>query len=241
MRLHDHSFLCSTVGGPASAIIAKSGPRGPAASDPKELYVIAVLVAAGELATLIDQLTIAVQSLAGYRRPKVARRGYPNRADHIAYHLENHLIRSVSIYDRALLLTNVVFKLGLPERTCSPETVAKNEHVRATPVSRALRSLELVVKPLREQRNLIVHRRAYSDGRLHDVEGYYILESDDLRKGKVSSLVRRFTPLYKSLTDAYVREKKGELQLLNEKLEGCAVKVLDALEPEFKKRCEVAC
>jgi hypothetical protein len=166
MSLHNHRFLATTVGGPAAAILAKCGPSARRAKhEPRDRYVIDCLVAAGEIATLVDQLEYAVFSLSGYRRSKTTRLGYPNRADYIAYHLENHVIRSVSMYDRALILTNIVFKLGLAARVCSAATVAGNEHVRASSaVSKALEQLERTVKPLREHRNVIVHRRAYSDG-----------------------------------------------------------------------------
>lgn len=138
------------------------------------------------------------------------------------------------------MLTNLVFHLGLRERACSKETVAKNSHVRPTPVFEALGQLEQAVKPWREKRNVVVHRRAYSDPQLHDVEGFYLLEASELREGRLSPIVERFQPTYKRITDSYVRKRKDELNELNATLEQCVVKLFDALEPEFALRCEVA-
>ena len=238
MNLHDHSFL-QTIAERAACILEKSGPNGPPISEEKELYVITSLIAAEELASQVDQLAYAELWLSGYRRSRMTRPGFPSRVDYIAYHLENHHIRTVALYERALMLTNVVFQLGLPERACSKQTVAKNNHVDGSRVSTALAYLEEAVRPSRERRNLIVHRRAYLDPELSEAKKFFVLEAVDLNKGEVSPTVRRYRPTYKRLTDAYVRERKDELKALNQTLGECASDLFDALEPEFAIRCEV--
>jgi hypothetical protein len=76
--------------------------------------------------------------------------------------------------------------------------------------------------------------------KLHEVERYYVLESDDLEKGELSPIVEQCRVLYKAMTDAYVRSRKAKLKIFNENLEANVRALFDALEWEFAKRCEIA-
>ncbi len=79
----------------------------------------------------------------------------------VHYHYSNYLINAVTIYDTALLLTNVVFMLGLSPKSCSEETVARNRKVQGTKVKPAIDKLKEITKNYREPRNLYVHRGVF--------------------------------------------------------------------------------
>jgi hypothetical protein len=132
------------------------------------------------------------------------------RLDYIIYHLENHLIRTGMLLDRTLQFVNVIFHLGLPERECCLSTVADNHHVLATPVGTVIKELDNIIKPYRAQRNVVVHRRRYSDGALEPIEIFYVLQksSDDL--------IDDYFFLMKHMTDKVVAAKKVELNHFNE-------------------------
>lgn len=76
----------------------------------------------------------------------------------VEYHLCYFIINLASIPDLCLLLTNTVFKLGMPERLCTLESIIKNDWVAETEVPKALRNLDKVVEEHRTLRNLHVHR-----------------------------------------------------------------------------------
>jgi len=76
----------------------------------------------------------------------------------IDYHYSYYVVTAVSLYDIALVLTNVVFRLGIPPRHCRDSIIKRNRWVRTTPVKAALDELYRQVKPYVELRHLLVHR-----------------------------------------------------------------------------------
>ena len=119
---------------------------------PDEEYVRSSLISAGELITVCEQMVYAVEFLSGFRARKTSSGESITRLDYIVYHLENHLIRTGAVLDRALLLVNVIFRLGVPDRECRFSGIAYNDHVSQTPVAAALKSLEKTIEPYRSQR-----------------------------------------------------------------------------------------
>jgi hypothetical protein len=101
------------------------------------------------------------------------------RSTYIEYHRSNHAVTLVGIFDIALILTSKVFRLGLPERQCRSEIITQNSWVRSREVDRILQELNSAVEPLREPRNLFIHR-----GILQVDEFLTALGAYDLLEGK---------------------------------------------------------
>lgn len=76
----------------------------------------------------------------------------------VDYHFSYHPILLFSVLDLSLLLTNVVLRLGNPERLCKLDNIQNNKYVANTAVKTAIDSLERAVKPHKDRRNLFVHR-----------------------------------------------------------------------------------
>ena len=70
----------------------------------------------------------------------------------------NFVVTVVSTYDIALILTNYVLRLGIPDSKCKTDIVVKNAWVSGTKIENALIALEKIVKSYREPRHLHVHR-----------------------------------------------------------------------------------
>ena len=81
----------------------------------------------------------------------------------IEYHYSTYVVTVCSLYDIALILTNVVFRLGIPVRQCKDDIITGNRWVERTRVKSALDSLNGHVKPYREPRNLYAHRGEVPD------------------------------------------------------------------------------
>lgn len=152
------------------------------------------------------------------------------RLDYIVYHLEGHLIRTCSVLDRALQLVNVIFCLGVPERECRWGVIARNSHVRGTPIASALKTIDDATKSLRDQRNFVVHRGRYSDDALTRIEPYYVVQ----RSGD-EDITQRFHYLYKRRTDLLIKDKKEELAQSNLLVFSGVSELLAALEPAFER------
>lgn len=199
---------------------------------PDEEYVKNALISAGELLTSCEQLAYAVEFLSGFRARKMPSGEPITRLDYIVYHLENHLIRTGSVLDRALLLANVVFALGTPERECRFEVIVDNSHVKPTPVAAALKSIEKTIEPYRHPRNLVVHRRRLTEEALDSIETYYALQKSAVT-GPADDVVASFFYFSKAETDQFVASKKEELTRLNKQIFSAVSDLFGALEPIF--------
>lgn len=204
---------------------------------PDEEYVSNCLISGGDLVSVCDQMAMATEFLTGYRDRFRKTRMLITRFDYIVYHIENHLIRSMSVLDRSLLLTNVVFRLGIPEQECRFKVVAHNEHVVRTRVAKSLRSLDALLNPLRSQRNIVIHRRGHSDSTLRRLEPYYILQKVERKTPECDDPTVRLRFMFKSLTDQLVSKRKQELAAVNENVFSEVGRFLVALEPVFLRTC----
>jgi hypothetical protein len=89
----------------------------------------------------------------------------------ILYHYSNYVLTTNSLYDIALILTNYVFRLGIPEKNCTNDVVKNNLWVDKAPVKRALERLEAQIQTYRNPRNLHLHR-----GQLPELEQLNMLD-----------------------------------------------------------------
>ena len=191
-----------------------------------------VFLSLGELLAVCDQMTYAVEFLSGFKsRTKGAIQ--ITRLDSIVYHIESHLIRVTMVADRSLQLVNVMFRLGLPERECRMSTVAKNQHVLRTPVAESLKSLDKLLNPYREQRNIVVHRKGHSDEELDGVAVYYLLEKSNQTDAD-REVTTRYFHLYKSMTDRLVQQKQQELSTINAQVFTALESLFADLRPVFE-------
>ena len=86
-----------------------------------------------------------------------------NQYTWIEYHYSNYIITLVGLFDIALILANSIFRLGNRECDCKADLITMNSWVAKTPVQQALKNLNDLIKPHREDRNLRVHRGTVPD------------------------------------------------------------------------------
>lgn len=201
-----------------------------------EEHVRRSIISAGELIKVCDQTIYAIEFLSGFRARKAPTSSSLTRLDYMVYHIENYIIRTNMIMDRALQLVNAVFWLGIPERECRFAVVANNEHVAKTEAGQCLKDLENTLKASRHPRNIIIHQRQYTDDSLEEVETFYILErihSEDSDSEQDSlDWSRHFC---KRLTDQVVREKRREFSAYNQGILNEVAKLFASLLPVFRE------
>jgi len=198
-----------------------------------EEYSTRCLISAGELLSICEQMAIATELLSGYRSGASIRETVITRFDYLVYHIENHLIRSISVLDRSLHLTNTVFRLGMPEEDCRFDSIVRNDYVSNTNVARALKELDKLLKPFRRLRNVVIHRRRHSDQDFAEFELYYLLQKTELKERTADPLTKRYFVWYKAQTDQRVQEKKRSLGEINQKVFSEIKQLFVALEPTF--------
>lgn len=153
----------------------------------------------------------------------------------IEYHYSNYVTIVVSLYDIALILTNAVFRLGIPERQCKDDVVTNNAWVTGTPVKSALEHLNKVIQPFRMPRHGHIHR-----GEVPDIEELEKTEHfDELKLFSVAQLFA--IPEAASLRDLadflYSHESVAirlNLEAKRKLLERALLALFDALLPIYE-------
>ncbi|MBN8574447.1 MAG: hypothetical protein J0M05_11090 [Candidatus Kapabacteria bacterium] len=192
---------------------------------PKEKYAYDILLSTTNIIDCLEQLHFTIEMLSGYRKRKNTKM---NRHDYIVFMIENFYLRIVSIHDRTLRFTNLIFDIGLPERECRDATIIKNHKVRNTEIGIILKNLNKFISDYKETRNKIAHSEGFYDERLTPVQTYcFLIESDDLHLDKL----KRYGHFYKAVTDRYIKEKQTKLKDIAVQMEEIIVELLDASIP----------
>lgn len=194
--------LLEAAGKVSSEYISKCNPNkpeeGPIATK-RESYGIETLLSSSSIVNCIDQLYFSIKMLSGYRS-NITKKDM-NRYDYIVFGVENYYLRLTSVFDRCLILANVIYQLGLPDRQCRNDTIIKNSHIMRTSVATRLKELDKFTQPFRFHRNTIAHTTSYTDKELNQLGSYYYIVEHD-------NSLKIYDHQYKTLADKYIADKK---------------------------------
>lgn len=202
--------------------------KPPVLSESEE-YLVSVFLWKSRLINSFERLEHIRAYLAYFRLPKQYKEIGINRTSYLRYHYSNHAVTLRGVFDIALILTSNVFRLGLPEKQCRPDLIIQNAWVRKRGIDKILRQLDSAVSPLREPRNLYIHR-----GYPRDNESLQILRMYELLEEVDDSLEiithSKFKPAYKEETSKFLNElSKQEEPVFNTSME-----LLTSLHPVYK-------
>lgn len=212
------------------------------ALDEYEWYIIEVSRTLAQALNIFQQMTYAVSFLATSALTRKMREHGINRADYIRYNIENYLIRTQSLNDRALKLTNAVFHLGLDLRHCTFDIISKNLHVQATKVPARLQRLWNISNKYHQDRNMVIHSNSYDEDELRELEMFYLVASKGGSHDTHDAQV--FTYHAKHLAQNYVKQKTTEFDTFNQTVLEELTKLFDTLEPKyiyFEKALSIKC
>jgi hypothetical protein len=121
-------------------------------------YHVLVSKQAGHLSGLVENLRLSLFLIRRYPHDEFGGGKTLPHMKWINYHYSSFITGFVGIYDAALVLTNTVFQLGIPETRCRNDVVKENLHVRNTKVYAALRKLDNIIATHGPSRHAYVHR-----------------------------------------------------------------------------------
>ena len=184
---------------------------------------------------LCEQLSHVPLYVSRFTQTVATRRSGITRDKHLLYHIENHLIRLHSAFDRCLLLVDAVFHLLNAPAALSPTVIASNLKVKRTAVPKRLKAIRKVLGPSIDTRNDVIHHHAYKEDTLRELEMFCLAEtilppekSGPLRKTYLRSRVRE-------LTHQLVKTKRRELAQLNADLFSAIGELLSELHPLYRR------
>jgi hypothetical protein len=135
-----------------------------------EFYIIRVGHALAHLLITCEQLSHAPLYLISFCPSKKMVAAGVTRHSHILFCIENHIIRTRSLYDRMLQVINVVFRLYNPPDQVTHGLIKNNFHVANTRVPSALQKLKKITDRFHEDRNKIIHRECFQEDDLRFIE-----------------------------------------------------------------------
>ena len=214
----------NTITGITKQYVLKCDRDNPSNNPPEtatESYAFEIMYSIININSCLDQLHYSVELLSGYRK-QTAPKGM-NRSDYITYGIENHYLRLTSVYDRCLRLTNIVYKLGLPEKECKESTIIKNKYIKDTDIAKHLKLLNKFTSDFRQHRNNVAHNSTYSEEKLDRLNMFYFVSELD-------SEFDNFSGFIKQGTDEFVAEKKAEFDKCIKEIENIVENYFDSLQ-----------
>jgi Cthe_2314-like HEPN len=201
--------------------------------DEHEFYVLRVGHAIAELLTMCDQIAHSVVYLGSYSRKPAFEAAGVTRGRHLLYHIENHIIRTHSLYDRSLQLVDATFHLLNASTECSHKVVTSNLKVARTNIPAVLKQLRAILGKTLDTRHEVIHRQSFKEDALRQLEMYCILEDSSTLEetGPLSppAIAHRIRELARQL----IKAKKKEFTKINANLFEVVARLFSALEPIY--------
>ena len=91
-------------------------------------------------------------------------------AEYIEFHIENYLIRSRSVYDRALIFTNYLCDIQMAKDSVNHVSIITNRKVEKLGLNDVLKKINKACAVYRLERNGVVHHDRYSNQELEWVD-----------------------------------------------------------------------
>lgn len=155
--------------------------------EPPEQYFFMVYNKSIAIFNALERLSLSYHLIATFPNSKTSEKKGFTRDKWILYHLSFFTVTLTSLLDLCLLLTNEVFRLGMPERLCSLESITKNCWILPTDIPKALRALNKSLAEHQKRRNLHVHQ-----GKVPDIAE--ILNDDLFDRLRMITLKERTNP-----------------------------------------------
>lgn len=228
--LDDHGIMKVSLAS-IRGYIQRSSPTEKAEPTPEELYALDVFDRLVSVVDCTEQLSFSIELLSGYRA-KLRSVGM-DRLAYIRFGVENFYLRSTSVLDRCLRLTNAALALGLPDRECNERTIVKNAHVKRLGLGPALRRIDHSTKDLRQPRNEIAHGAGYSDDSLRKLGPLaWAVTSDEFKD------TSGYPAEFKRRSDQYVDQQKTDLRAKANLIVRSTRSFFDELQPVLAARLD---
>lgn len=120
-------------------------------------------------------------------------------AEYIEFHIENYLIRSRAVYDRALIFTNYLCDIQMAKESVSHLSITTNRKVDKANLKPKLKKINKACEVYRVERNGVVHHDKYLNEELQWVDtarkARYILNNNGDKLSVSDEVINQNTAL----------------------------------------------
>lgn len=201
--------------------------------DEHEFFIIRVAASMSRLLTTCQQLDRIPVVLGTHRQTRAMDDSGITREWMLRYHLENYVIRTQGLLDRACKLVDAVFHLTNDSKYCQYDILRRNIKVSVSQVRDPLKKLRDLLQRYAGVRNEVIHEHSIPDDDLWRLEGYYLLHRwESLEPSGMH-------PNIKDHIQETIREiiwlRKGELVGFNDEMAAALVVLLNQLAPYYTR------
>lgn len=126
---------------------------------PREAYIYQCSQGVVVLGAAVEKAVFSIELLAHSK--KALKNSIFSHAEQIQFAIENYLIRSATIYDRALIFVSHLLDLGVDDKSIDHSLIVTNRHVVRYQLVNELKRLSKVCREFTEERNAVIHHRGY--------------------------------------------------------------------------------
>jgi hypothetical protein len=199
--------------------------------DEHQFYILRVGHRIKSLVVWCKQLDQTIQYISNFSVSSAMKRKGITRHSYLAYHIENHIIRVASVYDRVLHLVDAVFHLCNDPQNCTQDVIINNLKVKRTDIPSSLKPLKRLLKEYKYPRNSVVHFEPYEDKLLRRLELYSFFTEDSPELDE--KFRRNIRYLQREAASDIIKDKKKEFTQLNKSIAEALSLVLDKLEVHY--------
>jgi hypothetical protein len=193
----------------------------------KNKYILDVFEITMRLHSTIEQLLFVPAFLKRFPIRKFYEENNINHPKYLQYHLEVHFIKASTVLDLMANIINETFRLGIPHKRCTVQSVSENKHTKETSPAEIIKKYDKAIQGIKTARNQLVHHGNFEDEEIKEIAMYHFLKETE-REGE-EAVIPESTLKYFTKTTV---KKKVELASENNKE---ILKIVEAFFNEISK------
>jgi len=213
--------------------------KSPIVETEKDTYIRKLFAHMSKILAIFETLNTIPKYLSLLPPKEFFEKNKLEKSQYYQYHLENHVIRTTSVFDILLLLTNDLYELGIDPKKCSPDMIFTNQHTKSTNEVKYLKELKKGITNVQNIRNKIVHRGEFQDKDINDLS----VRETVLRHTNIDEVedleVKRYLRDEKFLTKYYKTKYISQLKKTNEGFTEFTNLFLNVVHKTYMKRVKV--
>jgi DNA repair ATPase RecN len=204
----------------------------------EEFYCLQVGFCLVHLLAVVQQLEHTILYMSNFSPSDSMKNAGVNRSTHLLWSVENYIIRTRTVYDRLLVLTDRLFHIQNQPNQISHQSIVTNKHVSRTTIPKSLKQVKKAVKKYYHDRNTIIHEASYLDNELRRIEAYAIvLSNSDYDQIHVEELKEE---LKRSVRE-FLKKRKREFTRINKNVCIALSSLFTQMHPIYAKKYAELC
>ena len=138
-------------------------------------YCADVFMCTAEILDVVESLSHTLIYIRRYPYAKSSKGLGITRDKYLKYFLENYYLRVVSLLDRLCFLIDIVYEIGLPQRSIAFPLIREITYLKNTELINLLDVFEKWLLPFKKNRNIFIHRKGLKCEKLNEIGLYEFL------------------------------------------------------------------